>query len=236
MTPSSTSSPLVVITGAGRRGQVAEAVSQHFAALGWHVALIARQMAEARDRASELGPHASAHACDLSDAPAVAAIADEIAAAHGTSAHAVVCAAGGFAADGGVDVTMPETWERMFRINVATAANTTRAFLGQLRATRGSLVYLASASALPEGRTKGMSAYVASKVGVLALMRSIAAEERHHGVRANALAPTAIRTDANVISLGDKVTYVERTTVARWCEWLVSAECGPVSGQAVQLG
>lgn len=236
MTADSSPSPLVVITGAGRRGQVAEAVSRQFSREGWRVALIARDLTDARARASELDPQASAHACDLTDAPAVDAVAQEIAAAHGTPAHAVVCAAGGFATDGGVDVTISGTWERMFRVNVATAANTTRAFLTQLRASRGSLVYVASASALPGGQTKGMSAYVASKVGVLALMRSVAAEERHHGVRANALAPTAIRTDANVNNLGDKIAYVERDTIALWCSWLASAECGPVTGQAVQLG
>ena len=48
-----------------------------------------------------------------------------------------------------------------------------------------------------------MSAYAVAKSGVAALMRAIAAEERDNGVRANALAPIAIRTAANVADMGD---------------------------------
>jgi len=41
------------------------------------------------------------------------------------------------------------------------------------------------------GSPKGMAAYAAAKSGVLSLMRTVALDEKAHGVRANAVAPTA---------------------------------------------
>jgi NAD(P)-dependent dehydrogenase (short-subunit alcohol dehydrogenase family) len=67
-------------------------------------------------------------------------------------------------------------------------------------------------------------------------MRAVASEEKANGVRANAIAPTAIRTNQNLESMGDKQNYVERETIAAWVLWLCSAESGPVNGQVIRLG
>ena len=80
-----------------------------------------------------------------------------------------------------------------------------------------------------------MSAYSAAKSGVVALMRAVAQEERDHGVRANALAPGAIRTAANVEAMGDKTHYIEREDVADTILFLVSDRARAISGQILQL-
>jgi NAD(P)-dependent dehydrogenase (short-subunit alcohol dehydrogenase family) len=67
-------------------------------------------------------------------------------------------------------------------------------------------------------------------------MRAVAAEERGNGIRANALAPLAIRTGQNLASMGTEHQYVERETVADWVLWLCSSAAGPVSGQVIRLG
>ena len=81
-----------------------------------------------------------------------------------------------------------------------------------------------------------MSAYAAAKGGVITLMRAVAGEERGNGVRANALAPQAIRTESNLSSMGEDQKYVEPETVAAWVLWLCSRTAGPVSGQVIRLG
>jgi NAD(P)-dependent dehydrogenase (short-subunit alcohol dehydrogenase family) len=81
-----------------------------------------------------------------------------------------------------------------------------------------------------------MAAYAAAKGGVVTVMRAVAAEEKKAGVRANALAPQAIRTDANLASMGDDKQYVERETIAAWVLWLSSTASGPISGQVIRLG
>jgi NAD(P)-dependent dehydrogenase (short-subunit alcohol dehydrogenase family) len=81
-----------------------------------------------------------------------------------------------------------------------------------------------------------MAAYAAAKGGVITLMRAVAGEERASGVRANALAPQAIRTGTNISSMGQDQKYVERETVAAWVLWLSSKAAGPLNGQVIRLG
>jgi 3-oxoacyl-[acyl-carrier protein] reductase len=96
-------------------------------------------------------------------------------------------------------------------------------------------VYFGSATALPGSEPKGIAAYAAAKSGVLALMRSVAAEERPHGVRANAVAPTAIRTLSNLADMGERTGYIDRESVADVIAFLVSPLARNVSGQVIPL-
>jgi NAD(P)-dependent dehydrogenase (short-subunit alcohol dehydrogenase family) len=230
---------VAVITGVGRSGQVGEAVASAFGEVGAQCVLIDRDAAEVAARAAELGARGVtvwAHACDLTAAADVEDVASRVAARARGGVHALVCLAGGFAPGLRVADTPPDAWERMFAINLITAFHTTRAFLPQLRAARGAIVYFASAAALPGGKVSGMAAYGAAKTGVITLMRAVAAEERENGVRANALAPTSIRTASNVASMGADAPYVERAAVADWVVLLCSEVSGAVSGQVIKLG
>jgi 3-oxoacyl-[acyl-carrier protein] reductase len=98
------------------------------------------------------------------------------------------------------------------------------------------VVFFASASALPGAAVSRLSAYTAAKGGVITLMRAVASEERDYGVRANALAPTSIRTKSNLSSMGEQTNYVSRETIADWVMWLCSSSSGPVSGQVIKVG
>lgn len=229
---------LALITGVGRAGQVGEAVARTFAERGAHVLLVNRDLADVTARADELraaGLTATPYACDLADAGQVAALVRQVAQAHGPSLDALVNLAGGFAMSGAVADSDPEVWTRMNRINVVTAYTTTRAFLPHLRAARGAVVFFASEAALPGASVAKVWAYAAAKSAVLTLMRAVAREERDAGVRANAVAPTSIRTAANVESMGADVRYVEREDVAAAVWTLCSADAHAVTGQVVRL-
>jgi NAD(P)-dependent dehydrogenase (short-subunit alcohol dehydrogenase family) len=89
---------------------------------------------------------------------------------------------------------------------------------------------------MPGGKVANIAAYAAAKSGVVTLMRAVSQEEREHGVRSNALAPTSIRTAANLESMSPTTRFVERETVAEWVAFLCSPSSGPVSGQLIQLG
>jgi NAD(P)-dependent dehydrogenase (short-subunit alcohol dehydrogenase family) len=227
----------VLLTGAGRTGQVGEAVARAFAQRGADVILIDRERADERARELDsLGTRAHAHACDLADAAAVERVRADVEAEAPEGLAAVVLLAGGFGATGPIAESDPAEFARQITINLTTAYLTTRAFLPLLRKARGSIVYFASAAALPGASVSQVSAYAAAKSGVVTLMRAVAAEERDHGVRANALAPTNIRTTTNVASMGSDVRYVERETVAHWVLHLVDPDSGPVTGQVIKLG
>src|SRR5687767_14645021 len=138
---------------------------------------------------------------------------------------------------GKVSDSDPEAWARQLGIGLTTAYLTTRAFLPLVRRRRGSIVFFASAAALPGGRIGGMSAYAVSKAGVITLMRAVAQEERETGVRANALAPTSIRTATNIESMGPDARYVEREEVADAVRFLCFSPASlAISGQVIQLG
>jgi NAD(P)-dependent dehydrogenase (short-subunit alcohol dehydrogenase family) len=143
--------------------------------------------------------------------------------------------AGGFAMSGPVANSSLEVWNRQIAINLTTAYLTAHAFLPFVRAARGSIVFFASPAALPGGQAAEMSAYAAAKSGVVALMRAIAAEERAHGVRANAIAPAAIRTTTNVQSMGTGARFVEREQVASLVTFLCSEQASAISGTVVPL-
>ena len=229
---------VVLITGVGRRGQVGEAVAAAFAAEGARLALVDMVKDEVDARAAELrasGGQANAFVCDLSDAAQLTRLASEVRSAMGRL-DALVALAGGFAMSGPVAESDPAAWQKQFTINLTTAYLTTRALLPALRATGGAIVYFASAAAIPGGAVAGMAAYAAAKSGVVALMRAVAADEKKHKVRANAVAPTSIRTAANIQSMGEQQNYVEREEVAATVCYLCSSDASAVSGQVVRLG
>lgn len=231
---------VVVLTGVARSGQVGEVVARTFAGRGATVALLDRDAEAVRARAAELvadGHRAIAYPCDLSSADDARRAAAEVAGSVSPEIDALVNVAGGFAMSGPVDESDPAVLQKQLSINLLTAYNASRAFLPMLRVRRGSVVYFASAAVLPGGDSLAkMSAYGAAKAGVVALMRAVADEERASGVRANAVAPTAIRTADNLRDMGEKERYVEREEVAEAVMFLCSEAARPISGQVIRLG
>jgi NAD(P)-dependent dehydrogenase (short-subunit alcohol dehydrogenase family) len=206
---------------------------------GAHLVLVDRDSAGVNERAADVtrqGGTAHPLTCDLTNADETGAVAARIADLAPSGVAAVVHMAGGYVDGAPVADAEPATWHKLFAINLTTAFVATRAFLPLVRRARGSMVYFASAAALPGASVAGMSAYAAAKGGVITLMRAVAAEEKAHGVRSNALAPQAIRTDQNLSSMGQDHQYVERETVAAWVLWLCSIASGPISGQVIRLG
>jgi NAD(P)-dependent dehydrogenase (short-subunit alcohol dehydrogenase family) len=229
---------LSLITGVGSKGQVGEAVAGALARRGDTVLLVSRVDEEVRARAAELGAaglSAHGYACDLSDPKAVDRLAKRIRSEHGDRMDALVNLAGGFGASGPLSQSDPAMFDLQLRINLETAYLTTRAFLPFVKAARGSVVFFASEAVLDGSRTSGISGYVAAKTAVVALMRSVADEGRDDGIRANALAPSSIRTATNEASMGADARYLERDDVAAAVAFLCSPAATAITGQIIRL-
>jgi NAD(P)-dependent dehydrogenase (short-subunit alcohol dehydrogenase family) len=229
---------LSLITGVGAKGQVGEAVAAALAKRGDSLVLVSRDAAEVRARADEIveaGGRAVGYPCDLSNAAAVTELAATVRREHGDRLDNLVNLAGGFASSGPLADSDPVQFARMWQINAATAYLTTRAFLPLVRSAKGSIVFFASDAVLEGARSSGVSAYAASKAAVLAVMRSVADEGRQSGIRANALAPSSIRTASNEGSMGKDAHYVEREDVAAAVAFLCSAQATAVTGQVIRL-
>src|ERR1051325_4613104 len=216
---------LSLITGVGKKGQVGEAVASALGHRGDTVIVVSRSEAEVQERARDLaasGVKAAGYACDLADAQAVSRLAERVRSDHGERLDALVNLAGGFGLSGPLAKSDPQAAAQQFSINFTTAYLATRAFLPMLERARGSIVFFASESALEGARTSGVAAYAAAKTAVGALMGSVADEFRDKGVRANALAPAAIRTASNEASMGSQTRYIEREDVAAAVTFLCS--------------
>ena len=228
----------VLVTGVGREGQVGEALAWTFARAGWTVAIADRDAAQVEARAAALrgaGHEVVALAADLTEPAAADAALARVRDAFG-GLDALVCAAGGFGMTGALDGSDPAAWHRQFAINLTTAYLSTRGALPLLRPRRGAIVYFGSVAAIAGGDPSGMAAYAAAKAGVLALMHAVARQERDAGVRANAVAPTAVRTGDNEAAMGRDAAYVERDEVAGTVLWLCSDAARAITGQVVRLG
>ena len=228
----------VVLTGVGGAGQVGESVAAAFGKLGASLVLVDRTPEKVEARAAELrrsGFVAHAYPCDLTNAADVAGLVESVRRDRGDRVDALVHMAGGFALSGPVADSTLDVWNRQIAINLTTAYLTSRAFLPLVRRARGSIVFFAAQPALPGKAGPNMAAYAVAKSGVAALMRAIAEEERANGVRANAVAPTQIRTAANVADMGNDVHYVEREQVADAVVFLCSDRASAITGEVLSL-
>ena len=228
---------LVLITGVGGRGQVGEAVAAAFLDRGDTVLIVSRSPDEVAERASELSGKGPVHpyACDLSKPNEVGRLAEQVESEHGDRLDALVNLAGGFGSSGPVAKSDPSALSRMMDINFRTAYLTTRSFMPMIERANGSIVFFASEAVLEGARTSGVAGYVAAKSAVVALMRSVADEGREKDIRANALAPAAIRTATNEAEMSARTKYVEREEVAAAVLYLCSPSASAVSGQVIRL-
>ena len=226
-----------LITGVGSKGQVGEAVAAAFARRGDTVLIVSRSKDEVAARAKELASAGSVagHACDLANPDDVARLADRLRRDGIDRLDALVNLAGGFGSSGPIAGSDPSAVRRLYDINFTTAYLATRALMPFVQTAQGSIVYFASEAVLEGARTRGVAGYVAAKAAVVALMRSVADEGRQTGVRANALAPGAIRTASNEAAMPATTRYIEREDVADSCLYLCSPEARGVTGQLIRL-
>lgn len=149
---------------------------------------------------------------------------------------AVVHLMGGFAADGPVQETRTATWDHMMDINVRAAFLVFRAALPSLIASgRGRIIAAGSRSGEQPGA--GTCAYAASKAALHALIRTIAAENRHNGLTANAVLPSTIDTPANrrAMPAADPSKWVTPESIAELLVWLASGAARDVSGALIPI-
>ncbi len=181
---------VAIVTGAA--GDIGRAIAARLAGDHDVVLLVDIDLAAAEKAASALGPadRFVAVACDVTDAGSVAEMAGR-AAALGTVATLVNNA--GAARAVSLHDTTPEIWRMDNALNLEAAFLCFRAVEDMLKASRGSVINIASVNGM---NVFGHPAYSAAKAGLLHLTKLIAVEYGKFGIRSNAIAPGTVRTQA----------------------------------------
>ena len=141
--------------------------------------------------------------------------------------------AGGFAWETIADGS-PDTWDRMYAMNVRTALNVCRAALPHL-AGSASIVNVGAGAADKAGM--GMGAYAASKAGVHRLTEALAEELKDKGTRVNAILPSIIDTPANRKDMPDAdfASWVKTDELGNVIRFLLSTEASGVTGALIAV-
>jgi len=174
--PSPLTGRLAVVTGAARG--LGAAMVRELAGRGARVVLLGREEETLAQVADALSVETHCYAVDVADDAAMTRVAGLIHDRVGWPS--VVVANAGVAEGGPFGESPPATWRRVVEVNLIGSANTARAFLPGLLATRGYFLQIASTAAF--GSAPMMSAYCASKAGAESFAQSLRAELAHQGV------------------------------------------------------
>jgi len=138
----------------------------------------------------------------------------------------------------------PEQWARDIDVNLTGAFRTVQACLSGMRDRSWGRIVVISSGAAKSG-LRGQVAYSASKAGLLGMVKTLAAENAHHGITANAVLPGMVATE-KVLAMPDEVLerlkpmlpsgrMVEPAEVAGTVAYLCSEEAAQVTGQEVAV-
>lgn len=184
----------VVITGGG--AGIGLSTARRLVQEGAAVALLDLDGSAAIAAAKELqkeGGRAFGVAADVTDAAsmdrAIAAASEALGGIDGLFNNA------GIAGFGSVHESTPESWQRIWAVNVTGTFLASRAVLPQMIAQgRGAIVNVGSVAGVIG--IPGMAAYCAAKGAVVNLTRQMAVEYAKHGVRVNSVSPGTIAETA----------------------------------------
>jgi 3-oxoacyl-[acyl-carrier protein] reductase len=230
-------SRVAIVTGAA--GGLGEAIARRLAADGLSV-VVADLDARAAERvAAQLGTESAVGiAVDVADPASAQALVEATVARFGR-VDVLVNNAGIAGPTAPVQDLPPDDWARVLAVNLSGTFHCTRAALPpMLAAGWGRIVNVASIAG--KDGNPGMSAYSASKAGVIALTKSVGKETATSGVLVNCVVPGVV--DAG---LTDKTTDEERALflsrvpmgrmgrpeeLAELVSWLSSERCAFSTG------
>ena len=236
---------VTIVVGAG--SGIGRAAAGHLAARGVAVGCVDRNGAAAEEAAEAIrraGGNAMAAVADITEDATVAPAVERVAGRLGPIQALVNCAG----VTGRTNVRAHEVdladFDAVCRINLRGALVLSQAVLPQmLKQNFGRILHVASIAG-KEGNA-GMTAYSASKAGLIGLVKSMAKDYAETGVTINALAPAVILTPMVEALPQATVDYMTAKIPMRRCgtlqevsemiAWIVSPACSFTTGFTFDL-
>ncbi|MGY3614752.1 SDR family oxidoreductase [Bradyrhizobium sp. USDA 10063] len=216
---------VVVISGGA--GGIGRAIAFLFARLGAHVALVGRNKERLDALAVQLADRrlkASAHVADIREPDAVAALFDEVWAAHGR-VDCLVNSAGGQFPQAAIDFSI-KGWNAVINTNLNGTWYMMQAAARHWRdrKARGSIVNIV---VVTTHGLHGIAHSIAARSGVIGLSRAVAVEWAPLNIRVNCVAPGAIETEGwNVYSEQARAAYPRSNPMMRaGSPWDIAEAC-----------
>ncbi|MEW5859664.1 MAG: SDR family oxidoreductase [Cyanobacteriota bacterium] len=181
-----------LITGAS--SGIGKATALAFAKAGFHVALVSRsesKLEAVAEAARKTGVTAKAYALDLADIEQVREKVSAIADSFGPIDVLVNNAGMGYT--GEIMSTPLSEWQQVIDLNLTSVFQCIQGILPSMR-DRGSGIIINVASIAGQQPFPGWGAYNVSKAALIALSKTLAAEERAKGIRVVTISPGAVNT------------------------------------------
>jgi 3-oxoacyl-[acyl-carrier protein] reductase len=197
-----------LVTGASRG--IGAAIAKALAREGWPVGVNYRSDSDAADAVVEeitsAGDRAKALQGDVSEPDTADALFKALEEEFGPVLVLVNNA--GVTADGLAPMIDDDDWNRVIETNLSAAFRLTRrALRPMIRARYGRVVNIASIVGGVRGNA-GQANYAASKAGLVAMTRTVAAEVARRGVTVNAVAPGLIETGMSEVIAENLLEHV----------------------------
>jgi len=231
---------VAVVTGGGRG--IGRAIALALAAEGASVGVVARTTTQCEAVAAEIGERGLAATADVSDAESCARAIEAVARQFGAPS-VLVNAAGISPIRGRAERQDIATFAQIIDVNLVGAFTMTHAAIEALSEQGGAVVNVASTLGLAASPL--LSAYGASKAGLIQLTRTLAREWASRGVRVNALCPGYVETDLTARMLANesiRESVLDDTPMRRLAEmdevvapalFLASNEASYITGAAL---
>ena len=181
----------VIVTG-GSKG-IGRGIAQVFAKQGAKLTIAARNEADLKSAAADIGGDTRYEVCDVSDWGSVKAMVDSAAASQG--GLDVMCAnAGAFPQTKMIDMD-PAEWDQVMAVNLKSSFLCVKASIPHFEKAGKGRVILTSSITGPVTGFPGWSHYGASKSGQLGFLKTAAMELSRYNATINAVMPGNIYTE-----------------------------------------
>jgi len=220
---------VIVITGA--RGGLGNFVTNAFLEAGARVVGVSRSI-KAGDFPQ---PGFTAVQAELSGGASALELAANVMSQQGRI-DGLVHLVGAFAGGQTVDATAEDTLDRMLDTNFKSAFHIIQAVLPRMQAGGGGhILAIGSRAALEPQPTIG--AYAVSKAALVALIRTVALENKDKGISANIVLPSTMDTAVNrsAMPAADFSKWVDPGEVARLLVHLAGSQPGQINGAVIPV-